>query len=109
MHGRLSNVDQPAASSPCAPSTLVGVRLADWRDLQGVHADLGVVHFQLAVSRIDDVENAVDCERGLGNVRCHDDLASPVRRGLEDLRLEVGGHLRVDGEHREWGRIIQLR
>ena len=47
-------------------------------------------------------------QRGLGNVGSHDDLPSTIWSRLEDLGLEVGWHLRVDGQDRQWRSIIQL-
>ena len=41
----------------------------------------------LGEARVDDVVDAIDGERGLGNVRRDDDLARAGRRRVEDARL----------------------
>ena len=55
----------------------------------------------LEESRVDDVEDAVDGEAGLGDVGGHDDLPLPLGRVLEDLALRLEGHGRVHGQHHE--------
>jgi hypothetical protein len=47
-------------------------------------------------------------ERGLGDVGRDDYLATTVFGRREDLRLEVGGHLRVDGEDFERLGVVNL-
>lgn len=52
------NLPTPRPTSTA--STLVGVGLADGCDLERVHTNLGVVHFELAVSSIHNVVNTID-------------------------------------------------
>ena len=59
--------------------------------------DAPLVH--LEKSRVDDVEDAVDCETRLGDVRGHDDLPLALGRLLEDLALRLERHGRVHGQH----------
>ena len=61
--------------------------------------DAPLVH--LEKSRVDDVEDAVDCETRLGDVRGHDDLPLALGRLLEDLALRLERHGRVHGQHDE--------
>ncbi len=49
-------------SSTCTPWSLVGVGLRDGEDLESVHADTWVEHFQFAIARIDHEEYAINCE-----------------------------------------------
>ena len=71
------------------PSYTYLLYLRDGEDGEGVHAHARVVHFELAVAGVDDVENAVHRETRLGNVGRHDHLVgvrcghivSPARTG----------------------------
>lgn len=53
-------VDIPASSTSSTTSALVGVGLTDRGDLQGVHTNFGIVHLELGVSCIHDIQNTVD-------------------------------------------------
>ena len=55
----------------------------------------------LEESRVDDVEDAVDGEAGLGDISGHDDLPLSLGRVLEDLALRLEWHRRVHGQHHE--------
>ena len=101
-------VHVPATRTTRATRPLVRVRLTDRRDLQRVHTDFRVVHLQLAVPRVHDVQYTIDRQRCLRNIRRNDDLSPAVSRRLEDLRLQVGGHLRVDGQDSERRRLVEL-
>ena len=52
----------------------------------------------LRESRVDDVVDAVDRERSLGDVGGDDDLTGTGRRGFEDSRLHLRRERRVHGE-----------
>ena len=62
-----------------------------------------------ALTRIYHVLDPRDRDRRLGDVRRKHHLACTFGRRLEDLRLQVGRHLRVDGEHSQWRMVIKLR
>ena len=53
-------VHVPATRTTRATRPLVRVRLTDRRDLQRVHTDFRVVHLELGVASINDIENAID-------------------------------------------------
>mmetsp|Transcript_231 Transcript_231/g.408 ORF Transcript_231/g.408 Transcript_231/m.408 type:complete len:217 (-) Transcript_231:825-1475(-) len=93
------------ARAPRAPSPLASRRLRDGRDDEGIHAELGVVHVLLDEAGVDHVVDAVNSQRGLGNVGADDDLACAGRRRLEDLGLHLGGEGRVDREDDELGQV----
>ena len=78
-HLRVQAVAEAAARAPRPPRALVRVRLADGRDLQRVHADLGVVHLQLRVPGVHDVQDAVDCR---GPASAHLDTTKRAAEGL---------------------------
>ena len=65
------------------------------------HDSEGVLYHttNLEKPRVDDVEDAVDGEAGLGDVGGHDDLPLSLGRVLEDLALRLEGHRRVHGQH----------
>lgn len=65
-------------------------------------------HLQFAVAGIDDEYDSIHCERGLRDVGGHHALPDPVLRPLEDLRLQIGGQLRVDRQDGELGRVVDL-
>ena len=65
-------------------------------------------HLHLAVSRVDDVHDSVEGERGLGDVGGDHALAEAVGRLLEDLGLQVRRQLRVDRQHRQARRVLRL-
>jgi hypothetical protein len=48
-------------------------------------------------------------QRGLGDVGSDDDLPSPVSSRLKDLRLQIGRHLRVNGQYGQRSRVVELR
>ena len=75
--------------------------MTDGEDLESVHADPGIEDLELAVAGVDDILDAVDSQARLGNVGRHDHLAHAVLGLLEDFRLQIGGQLRVDGQHAE--------
>ena len=81
--------------------SLIGRRLRYGRDDERLHAGACVVGLLLAEARIDDVHDAVDGERRLGDVGGEDDFARVRRSGLEYLDLHVRGQIRVDGQHDE--------
>ena len=90
-----------------AAGALGGVGLGDGRDLEGVHSHAGVVDFEFGEAGVDDVHDAVDGERGFGDVGRHDDFAHAGGGFVEDLGLEVGRHLAVDGEDKEFGWVVE--
>mmetsp|Transcript_4303 Transcript_4303/g.14282 ORF Transcript_4303/g.14282 Transcript_4303/m.14282 type:complete len:305 (+) Transcript_4303:709-1623(+) len=98
---RVEAIAEPRARAPRSPRALGGVRSRDGGHLQGVHADAGVVHLELAEARIDDVLDAVDRQRRLGDVRRHDALPDVVVGGLEYFALQVSGQLRVHRQQQQ--------
>lgn len=56
-------------------------------------------------SRINDVVNTVNSERGFRNIRREDDLSSPWRSRVENSGLHLGGEGGVDGENEEIGNV----
>eukprot|EP00162_Nutomonas_longa_P013791 comp21710_c0_seq1/m.48328 comp21710_c0_seq1/g.48328 ORF comp21710_c0_seq1/g.48328 comp21710_c0_seq1/m.48328 type:complete len:398 (-) comp21710_c0_seq1:968-2161(-) len=77
-----------ATRTSCA---LARCSLGDWGHNQRIHAVLGIVHVLLGEPRVDDIVDAVDGERGLGDVGCKNHLASAGRRRLKDARLHLRG------------------
>jgi hypothetical protein len=82
---------------------------------QRFHSSLGIVVVLFHKSRINNVDNTVDSDRGLGNIRGEHDLitaetqltsskivkaqaylSSSFWRWLEDLGLHIAGQIRVD-------------
>ena len=95
--------------SPGATGALVRVGLGHGGDLQRVHSDRRVEHFQLAESRVHDVLDAVHRQRGLGDVRAHHALAEPLGRLFEHQGLLGRGLQRVHGKHQQRiGLLLQL-
>mmetsp|Transcript_6374 Transcript_6374/g.13907 ORF Transcript_6374/g.13907 Transcript_6374/m.13907 type:complete len:252 (+) Transcript_6374:352-1107(+) len=78
------------ASATGAAGALVRARLRDWEHRERVHAHARIVHFELAVARIDDVFDPVDRERRLGDVCRNDHLSRAAFSLVEDLGLELG-------------------
>ena len=98
-----------AGSRTSGPSrALIGIGLTDGVDLQGVHTNARIVHFQFAEGGVDDENDAVDRQRRLGDVGGHDALAHSVGRTLEDFRLQFRRQLRIDGQDRKRWRVVQL-
>ncbi|MCO5547112.1 hypothetical protein L7F22_000554 [Adiantum nelumboides] len=93
LEGRLGveAVGAAGARASGAAGALVGIGAADGRDLERVHAHTRIVDLELAVAGVDDVHDAVDGERRLGNVGGDDALALAVLGRVEDLGLQVGG------------------
>ena len=48
------------------------------------------------------------CQRRLGNVCGDDHLPSAVNCRLEDFGLQISRHLRVDWQHSQRSRVVQL-
>mmetsp|Transcript_56637 Transcript_56637/g.123121 ORF Transcript_56637/g.123121 Transcript_56637/m.123121 type:complete len:454 (-) Transcript_56637:502-1863(-) len=78
-----------------ASHALSGRRLRHGGDDEGVHARFRVVDLLLGEAGVDDVEDAVDGERGLGDVGRDDTLPLPRRTRVEDTRLHLGRERRV--------------
>ncbi len=74
---------QPLLDPAAPPLALVGRGPRDRRDRQAVDARPGLVLGDPRDARVDDVADAGDGQRGLGDVRGHDDLGqrSRYRRG----------------------------
>ena len=64
-----------------------------------LHGGVGVVARLLDGARVDDEADAVDGDRGLGDVGCDDALAHAVGRKVEDALLLVDGQRRVQRQH----------
>ena len=70
-------VEPVALAGPRTPrpaSALLGLGLRDGRDEELIHAGLGVVDVLLDETRVDDVVDAVDGQRRLGNIGGNDYL-----------------------------------
>mmetsp|Transcript_9026 Transcript_9026/g.22493 ORF Transcript_9026/g.22493 Transcript_9026/m.22493 type:complete len:450 (+) Transcript_9026:611-1960(+) len=98
----------PRPRPPRAPRALLRARLGYRAHEQRLHADARVVHLLLREARVDDVHDALDRERRLGNVGGDDDLAAARAawaarrgRGVEDALLAVRGEGGVEGEDDE--------
>mmetsp|Transcript_6507 Transcript_6507/g.18711 ORF Transcript_6507/g.18711 Transcript_6507/m.18711 type:complete len:883 (-) Transcript_6507:1046-3694(-) len=83
--------------APCAASSLQRRSSADRRDLQAEHARPRVVAVLLAEPRINDVPDAVDGQGRLCDVGGQHNLARVRRSGLEDLGLQIGRQVGVNG------------
>ena len=60
---RTSHVDDlPAASPPSTTSALVCICLTDGRYLERIHAHFGIVHLELGVTGVDNVQDTVNCD-----------------------------------------------
>mmetsp|Transcript_12823 Transcript_12823/g.27654 ORF Transcript_12823/g.27654 Transcript_12823/m.27654 type:complete len:661 (-) Transcript_12823:60-2042(-) len=96
-----------------ASRSLTRRRPRDGTDQQRLHPNPRIVHLLLAKSRIDDVHDAVDGQRRLGDVRRHHHLPSRrpshdprTRSRREDLLLLRGGQRRVQRVHDELGGVL---
>eukprot|EP00964_Phaeocystis_antarctica_P100911 scaffold66445_cov50-Phaeocystis_antarctica.AAC.2 len=95
----LLRVQAVAAAGPGpsrAACTLVGTRLGHGEDGEGIHAHPRVVDLELAVAGIDDVQDAIDGQGSLRDIRRYDDLAGAALGLIEDLGLQLRGQQRVD-------------
>ena len=54
-------VNVPATGTTSTTSPLVGIGLANRRDLQGIHTNLGVVHPEFGVSGVNNIQDAIHC------------------------------------------------
>ena len=72
-------------------------------DDERVHAHLGIVALLLDEARVDDVVDAVDGERRLGDVRGDDALTTTWRSRLKDPCLLLARKSRVHGKHVKFG------
>lgn len=60
-----------------------------------------VGHLHLAVASVNDIQDAIHSQRRLCNVGGHDALARTLRRLVENLGLQVGRQLGVDGQDQQ--------
>ena len=97
------------AGASSTAGALARPRLRDGEDGERVHPHARVVRLQFAVAAINDVVDAVDCERRLGDVGSDDDLARAALRLVEDLGLQLGGQQGVDGEDEDGGHLRKAR
>mmetsp|Transcript_44480 Transcript_44480/g.133023 ORF Transcript_44480/g.133023 Transcript_44480/m.133023 type:complete len:304 (-) Transcript_44480:1115-2026(-) len=91
------------SGAPGTPRALPRSRLAHREDLQRVHSHLGIEDLHFDVAGVNDVEDAIYCEAGLGDVCADDDLAAALRRPVEDLCLQVARQRRVDRQDQQLG------
>ena len=94
MLARVLRVQPIAFSRACSAGsscTLLGTRLRNRRNHKRVHSQLRVVHLYFSKPRVHHVEDPIDSERGLRNVRCYHYLPRPRRGRVKDLRLQVRG------------------
>ena len=85
------------------PGTLVGRRLADRLDRKALDLGALAVAGDPGGAGVDDVADAGDRERGLGDVRREDDAASGV--GLEDPVLFGCGESGIERHHLRDGKL----
>lgn len=85
----------------CTTGSLLRARFRYGRDEQRFDANTRVVDFLFGKARIYDKHDAVDCERGLGDVGGDNDLATDrtIRtlrwRWFEDSLLKIGRKCRI--------------
>ena len=87
-------------NAPGAPAPLPCIRQAHPLRLQGGQVGIQVILGDFDLATVDDVDNVVDGDGGLRNVRSDDNLACPLRWPLEDGPLGGRRHQavhRVDG------------
>ena len=84
---------------PCPPTALPTIGSGDPRVDELRQPVQRVVAVLLGAAAVDDVQDIVDGDRGLGNVGGNDDLAQPSRRPPEDSKLIGGCNRRVE---RKW-------
>jgi len=70
-----------------ASGSLVGIGARNGSNLEGVHGNAWIVDLELAVARVDDIDDAVNSQRGLCNIGRNNALALPALSSLEDLGL----------------------
>ena len=96
---------QPVADArrraPGATAALVGGGARDPQRFEPAHAGGGVEALAALEAGIDDDAHAVDGEAGLGEVRGDDDLAAPLRVGLQGGVLGGSREVAVERQHDE--------
>ena len=85
------------ADSTSSTSALIRCSSRAGHDDERFDASLRVERVLLDEARIDDEDDAGNCDTRLGDVRGQDDLASAFRCRLKDLRLLLGRERGVDG------------
>ena len=124
------------ARSTGATGSLLGARLRDGRHQQGLDTNTRIVDLEekklikegdsrtlhpcllFRKSRINDEDDAVDCQRGFGYVGCHDDFSSECavvsigRRRFEDALLHLRRKRRIERNALHfadiWSKILDL-
>ena len=96
---RVEPETRPRLGPTGSPGSLRRLRLTNWSDDQRLDAAPRIVGLLLAETRVDDVANPVDRQRGLSDVRTYDNFPRVFRRGLEDLGLLFRREGGVDGAY----------
>mmetsp|Transcript_63060 Transcript_63060/g.163796 ORF Transcript_63060/g.163796 Transcript_63060/m.163796 type:complete len:262 (-) Transcript_63060:782-1567(-) len=98
----------PGPRAPCSAGPLHGAGLGDGRHEQRLDVRARVVHRLLEEARVDDVDDAVDRERGLRDVRGNDHLALALRSWREHPPLLLHRQRRVQRQHHEVTPLAEL-
>lgn len=99
-------VADSGASTTCSTATLPAARSACPAFDEPCDTRLGVESVLLHASAVDNVDDAVDGDRGLGNVGGHDNLALAGRRRAEDARLILRRQIRVERQDEQGGQGV---
>mmetsp|Transcript_28820 Transcript_28820/g.69421 ORF Transcript_28820/g.69421 Transcript_28820/m.69421 type:complete len:282 (-) Transcript_28820:249-1094(-) len=87
---------------PARPSrALAGIGPAHRCDVERIHAYFGIVYFELAESRVNDILDSIHGQTRLRHVRRNDALPDPLRRRVENLGLQIGGQLTVHWQNQQ--------
>mmetsp|Transcript_7853 Transcript_7853/g.18182 ORF Transcript_7853/g.18182 Transcript_7853/m.18182 type:complete len:212 (+) Transcript_7853:880-1515(+) len=91
--------------SPSAPGALIRRGLGARDDDQGLHSCPRVEGVLLAKARVNHVDNVVNGDGGLRNVRRKNDLSRAVWRLLEDFGLHVRGKIGINGQDEQLSHV----
>mmetsp|Transcript_15244 Transcript_15244/g.32018 ORF Transcript_15244/g.32018 Transcript_15244/m.32018 type:complete len:437 (-) Transcript_15244:1676-2986(-) len=91
----------PRQHPTCPASSLVRGGLGAGHHDQRFHACARIERVLLTKARVDDIDDVVNGNGSLRDVRSEDHLPSPLWRFLEDLRLHVRRESGVDGQHEQ--------
>jgi hypothetical protein len=76
---------------------LIGGRLANWKDLQGVHAYLGIENFDFAKPAIHNIPDPIQRQASLGNICSDYALSQTLVVSVKNLGLQISRELTVNG------------
>ena len=83
-------------------------RLRELRDDERVDVGVRVVPLELDEAGVDDVDDALDGDGGLGDVGGHDDLPAAPHRRAEHLQLVVRRQRAVHGQRPQLQAVLRL-